>query len=256
LKAGSEKDRAFTEHPREIAVQSALKRAGSNRKWWLRLTAVAGILGIVLLARALSRGSLGKITIIPGLEFHSNEGPGTSGTYPAHFSFQNRQLKILAFNPVNVVWRFLVLTNNSNGAFLPAFETVPVDLRTPDDGGHYEFWLRDPRLLDCDWKLQVNRTFRYYLPAPLSSLWRSIRTPADIWETDTMHRSVSNWKWGSGVDSLRTFRFPDRVTPTNELPAFLTNGGSLFGGDSEIRYVPEKPVPATVYRYAPNPASK
>jgi hypothetical protein len=228
-----------------------LKPAALNRKWWQRLTAVVAVLGIALLALARPQTSLGKITIIPGLELHSNQGPDTSGTYPAHFRFENRQHKVLAFNPVNVVWRFLVLTNNTTGAFLPAFETGPVGLRTPDDGGHYEFWLRDSRLLDCNWKLQVNRTFRFYLPAPINSLWRSIRSPADIWETDTMHPSISNWKWGSGTDSFRTFRFPDQPTPTNETPAFLTNGGSLFGG--EIHYIPRPSTSNNVQSSAPNP---
>src|SRR5262245_15671456 len=155
--------------------------------------------------------------------------------YPLHFQFENRRHALLGSNPMNATWLFMVLTNNGSGAFVPALLAEPANFRTPDDGGYYEFWMRDTRLLDFEWKLRVTRTFGYRLPWPVSSIWARVRTPADVWESDIMHPSISNWTWESGAESARSFRFPERPTATNSPPAFLTNGGSLFGGEERYR---------------------
>src|SRR5262245_54425267 len=80
-----------------------------------------------------------KITVLCGLEMNYNDEHG----YPLHFQFENRRHTLLGSNPMNATWLFMVLTNDGSGTFVPALLVEPVNFRTPDDGGYYEFWMRD-----------------------------------------------------------------------------------------------------------------
>jgi hypothetical protein len=211
-----------------------VKGAASKWKSWLGLSAVA----ITLVASgiaALSPSPARKITALGGLELTGLDGKGNAAIYPAHFRFQNREHKFLRVSPTDATWHFTMLTNDSSGVFRLAFQAEPFEFRSPDDGDYYEFWMRDARLVNCDWKVHVTRRFSIHLPSVLHFITRSISTPADVWESDVMRPSLSNWKWEPTVQRADHFHFPDRPTPTNEQPAFLTNG-SLFG-EPELHYV-------------------
>ena len=128
----------------------------------------------------------------------------------------------------------MALTNDGSGRFVRAFE--------PDIGAFwtagtnfYDLWIRDERLLNCDWKVRVMRSARYELPKLFHSFAATMPAPSEAWESDVIRPSLSNWKWEPTPQMTERFRFPDRPTPTNEQPAFLTNGGTIFG-ERELHY--------------------
>jgi len=134
-----------------------------------------------------------------------------------------------------LTWKLMALTNDGGGRFVRAFEPTMAGFHNAGTN-FYEFWVRDQRLLDCDWKVRMVRTMRYELPKLFHSFAATMPAPSEVWESAVMHPSLSNWKFEPQTQGSDTFHFPDRPTPTNQQPSFLTNDGTIFG-ERGLRYM-------------------
>jgi hypothetical protein len=203
---------------------------------WLLCLVILAVVAAFFVSANFHRDS-GKLTlfanhVVRGLD--KNSLPVVS---PARFRFQTRQPAIFELGATNPALSFVVFTNDRQGNFVAGFEPSETTFSIAGPNT-YNFWVRDARLLDYEWKVQVVRRVRYQLPRVFRFLASGVPGHSERWMSDAIKPSLSNWKFEPTAETSTStvFRFPDHPTPTNEQPSFLTNGGSLFGVERELRY--------------------
>jgi hypothetical protein len=195
-------------------------------KAWLIGAGVA-LLTLAVAALAHLRSFTGKLELLPATyDLFDQDGDGNTDLTATRFKFANRPWHKL-FAPISLryapMWKFTVLTNDGAGSFVEGFEPRVLHRNRHDSlEDYFEFMVHDMPPLKADWKMRVTRTVEYRLTSPFSSITRSVKMPQEVWESDVLRPPI---------------RFPDRPPPTNQQPAFLTNGGSIFG-EPELHYTP------------------
>ena len=211
-----------------------LSAATSRRRWWLGFVAVLAALAAFLMTARLHSHS-GKVTVVANLERRGFDNTGLAVISPALLRFQDDGRKIPGLAATAVAWSFIIRTTDGRGNFITEFQPKEASFST-SIGDTYEFWVRDARLIDCNWKVRVVRKVRYQLPRIFRFIASTVPGPDNSWESDVITPALSNWKWEPRTQPAGLFHFPDRPTPTNEQPFFLTNGGTIFG-ERELHYM-------------------
>lgn len=183
----------------------------------------------VFFAIADFRRHSGKVTLLANQVVRGFDRKGVQVVSPARFRFQNYERKVFGLAATSTAWSFVVLTNNGRGRFVAGFEPNEASFNTAN-ANTYDFWVRDARLLDYEWKVHVVRKVRYKVPRIFSFLASTVPGPDDIWVSEAIKPPLDKWKFEPvQQEAAASFRFPDRPTPTNEQPSFLTNSGTIFG---------------------------
>ena len=216
-----------------------LNRFGAKRKLIFAVLAMA----IALLALVFARFSrpINPVILVSPLKLPSGFDKDGNPFFPAvHFRFENRRpLSYRLLQKVSVAytegWHFTVLTNAGAGNFVTAFKPIPWNFGSPDGGANFEFFLRDARLLECVWKVQISRIGEHQLMGGLPARFGT--TPAEIWMSEVIPAAPGNWKEVLELQQLNPIIFIPRSN--GESPNITTND-SLFG--SELRFKYGKPL--------------
>jgi len=177
----------------------------------------------------------GKLMMLRTIEVAGSDGAGHRFIAPAKFRFDSGQgptYRLLRQVSVSYIptWRFTVLTNDSRGHFVPAFEPEVGNFSIQSGGSRAEFFVPgDERLLNTKWQVRVTRSGQHKVAGPLSSVFPSVTTKNEIWVSEPIAPVLADIKWELPFEPARHPESPKLSAQSEGEQFFLTNDKALFG---------------------------
>jgi hypothetical protein len=158
-----------------------------------RKPVIAGLVALLAIGTILlwrSMAGTEEIVVVSRMQLTERvDSAGNRTMLPAHFRFSNLRTRLgraLSMCSIRYIpnWQFTVLTNNGNGIFGPAFEPDVLNFALSKDNTHFEFGIRESRLVDSEWKMRIDLLGQYQLPPMFGSRW--VKMGLKSWESESL----------------------------------------------------------------------